>query len=219
MDRRGDSLYRPVSAAELLAARTCRFDPHFFEYGGPPHGSEWKLRHWLPIDAEAYAAFTLPWNAYTPGGFRVGDPHEPFETIAEAYERINLPVPQPLTLAAWRADFRIYEDRRLLPPLVRSTLDRFSAGADWIFARCWHGQDLYDLKIERGLFLELEDPFIELPQPYGFTAIFPNGVAWYLMNSDTVPLVYVAGPAGLISAIEVVAPGRVVGVQLDDPTY
>ena len=214
MNSQRSSLYRPIDSASLEAARKGRFA------GPPARGEEWKIRHCLPVDAEAYCALILPWKAFVegPSGWlRVRE--ECFDGIAEAYDYMRLPMPDRLTLDAWHADFRMLEDTRAIPPLALAALDRFSNGSKSIFVQCHHGEDVHNWEIERNLFLSLEDPFAEMPQPFGTIEVFPGGAPWFLLNRDDEPVIYVAGPSGLISTLDQSCPGRVISLQLEDRYY
>ena len=197
-----------------------RFSEGFYESRYSREAEAWKIRHCLPIDAEAYCALVLPWRAYVEGatGWKeVRD--EPFEGIAEAYEYLAKPVPRPLTLDVWHTDFRIIEDVRVLPPLARSALDQFSCGADVVLIRCHHDPEIHNWKIDRALFLELPDPFSEMPQSFGTFGIFARSGPWYLHHRDDEPMVYLAGPSALVSKLEQGSPGLVVRLTLDDYYY
>ena len=73
--------------------------------------------------------------------------------------------------------------------------------------------------IERKLFLELEDPFSEIPHTGGFYAIFPAGGRWYIHHPGDTPILYVAGSADLIASLLQVLQDRVVPLQLTDKYY
>ena len=174
----------------------------------------------VAIDAEAYCAFVIPWKAYVEGASGwLPVREEPFDAIPEAFECVGLPVPNPLTLDAWHADFKMIEQERVVPPLVRAALDRYSGGADAAFVRCHHGEEVYNWKIERALFFELPDPFAELPQPFGTIAVFPRGAAWFMLNRDDEPILYLAGRAELVRALDRLSPGRVVHLWPGDRYY
>jgi hypothetical protein len=150
---RVSSLYTSIDSTEFDAARTQQFDDGFYEHehGGPRHGESWRIRHCLPTGAQAYCAFILPWHAHldgTSGWQSVRD--DPFESIADAYEYLNMALPRPLTLDSWHTDFRIMETTRELPPLARVILDRFSRGADAVFVRCHH-VEVHNWRIDRAL--------------------------------------------------------------------
>jgi hypothetical protein len=215
-----NALYQAICSSELEAARTARFAEDFFEFGGPKRGEAWTIRHCLPTDAEAYCAFVTPWKAYVEGatGWR-SVREEPFDGIPEAYEYAGLPVPDPLTLDAWHADFRMIEQERIVPPLVRAALDRYSGGADTVFVRCHWGEEIHNWRIDRALFLELPDPFVEMPQPFGTIAIFPRGAPWFMLNRDDEPILYLAARAELVTVLDRLAPGRVVRLRLNDRHY
>ena len=67
--------------------------------------------------------------------------------------------------------------------------------------------------------MSLEDPFAEMPQPFGTIEVFPGGAPWFLLNRDDEPVIYVAGPSGLISTLDQSCPGRVISLQLEDRYY
>src|SRR5207249_6578975 len=125
---------------------------------------------------EAYGALILPWRAVDQGGHLLRE--EPFEGISEAYAYVGMPAPKTLTLESWRSGFRVIEDTRVIPPLARSALDRSSQEADAIFVRCHHNE-IHNWKIERSIFLDLSDPFVEMPCPIGSFGIFPRDAPWY----------------------------------------
>jgi hypothetical protein len=70
-----------------------------------------------------------------------------------------------------------------------------------------------------GLFLELTDPFVEMPQPFGTFGIFPRGVSWYLHHRDDMPAVYLAGPSALVAELEQAFPKRLIRLMLEDRYY
>jgi|SoiMethySBSTD1v2_1073268.scaffolds.fasta_scaffold187139_3 hypothetical protein len=214
------SLYKAISAAELEAARTVRFDKSFHEYPFRGPAEAWRIRRVLPVDFEAYGALVLPWRAYletsTGSWNRVRD--EPFDSISEAYTYLGRPVPSPLTLDIWKSDFRMIEYTRTVPPLARSALGQFSRDADAIFIRC-HGVERHDWAIDRELFLALPDPFVEMPQPFGDFAIFPRGVPWFIHHRDDESILYLAGSAALIARLESACPEQFVRLTLDDYYY
>lgn len=221
MNDRVSSLYTSIDSTELDAARRLQFGDGFYEHehGGPRQGESWRIRHCLPTGAQAYCAFILPWNAHlegTSGWQSVRD--DPFESIADAYEYLKMPLPRPLTLDSWHTDFRIMETTRELPPLARVILDRFSRGADAVFVRCHH-VEVHNWRIDRALFLELTDPFVEMPQPFGTFGIFPRGVSWYLHHRDDMPAVYLAGPSALVAELEQAFPKRLIHLTLEDRYY
>jgi len=221
MNDHTSSLYESIDGSELDAVRSVQFGDRFYEHddGGPRQGESWKVRHCLPTNAQAYCAFILPWHAYLDGtsGWRsVRD--VPFESIAEAYEYLGMPIPHPLTLDSWKTDFKMLETTRELPPLARFVLDRFSRNADAIFVRCHH-VEVHNWRIDRALFHELPDPFLEMPQPFGTFGIFPRGASWYLHHRDDEPMVYLAGSSALVAELEQACPGRVVHLTLEDRYY
>jgi len=213
------SLYKPVGGAELEAARTVRFDNSFYEYPFRGPAEAWRIRHCLPVGLEAYGALVLPWRGYletSTGWHRLRD--EPFEGIGEAYTYLGRPVPSPLTLDAWQSDFRILEDVRTLRPLARSALDHFSRDADAIFVRCHH-VEIHNWVIDRGLFLALSDPFVEMPQPFGTFGIFPRGVPWFIHHRDDASILYLGGSGALLARLESACPEQFVRLTLDDYYY
>jgi hypothetical protein len=157
----------------------------------------------LPIDTEAYCAVVTPWKAYVEeasGWVPVRD--DPFDEIPEAYRSVGRPAPDPLTLDAWHEDFGMIEQERVVPPLVRVALDRFSGNADAVFVRCYDGNDVHNWRIDRSLFFELPDPFVEMPRPVGTITIFPRDTPWFMLNRDDEPILYLAGPAELVSTLD-----------------
>ena len=211
------SLYESVDPAEVDAARTMRFDDGFYENRYSRKAEAWRIRHCLPIDAQAYCALVLPWRAQVKAASGWHDVRDyPFDGISEAYAYLGKPVPSPLTLDSWHADFRVTEDVRVVPPLARSALDQFSRTTDVVFIRCHHDGDIHNWKIERALFLELPDPFTEMPQPFGSFGIFPRGGPWYLHHRHDEPVIYVGGPSALVSRLEQTCSGRLVRLTLDD---
>ena len=214
------SLYRSIRNSDLEAARTARFADDFFEFGRPKPAGDWRIRHCLPIDTEAYCAVVTPWKAYLKGASGwLPVREDPFDGLPEAYEAVGLPTPDPLTLDAWHDDFRIIEQERLIPPLMRAAIDRFSQDADAIFVRCYHGNDVHNWQIDRTLFFELPDPFVEMPQPFGTITIFPRSTPWFMLNRDDEPILYLAGRAELVKALDRLAPGRFIRLQPNDRYY
>jgi hypothetical protein len=107
-----------------------------------------------------------------------------------------------------------------VPPLVRAALERFSRGADAVFVRCHDGEEeVHNWQIDRALFCELPDPFVEMPQPFGTIAIFPRGAPWFMLNRDDEPILYLAGRAELVEALDHLSPGRVVHLRPNDRYY
>ncbi len=214
------SLYRSIGKSELEAARAARFADDFFEFGRPKPAGDWRIRHCLPIDTEAYCAVVTPWKAYVEEAFGwVPVRDDPFDEIPEAYRSVGRHAPDPLTLDAWHEDFRMIEQERVVPPLVRVALDRFSGNADAVFVRCYDGNDVHNWRIDRSLFFELPNPFVEMPRPVGTITIFPRDTPWFMLNRDDEPILYLAGPAELVSTLDRVAPGRVIRLQPNDRYY
>ncbi len=203
-------LYRPITAGEFLHERKMRFSPDSLEATGIPfdaisHGRtepltpptpspDWQSRlgsisQVMPLDFEGYAAILLPWVAYR------GQIRYDVEGIAEAYRSFGLTVPEERSLDAGTAK----------TVFVRSESYAFDEPTYWA--------------IERKLFLELEDPFSEIPHTGGFYAIFPAGGRWYIHHPGDTPILYVAGSADLIASLLQVLQDRVVPLQLPDKYY
>jgi hypothetical protein len=213
MSADSSSFYKSISAEELEGARNVRFDKTFYEF--PFHGpaEAHKVRHCLPVDFEAYGALVLPWRAVDHEGH--GLAKGPFETIAEAYARLGLSTPKPVTLERWQTDCRVVEDVRTIPPLARSAFDRFSDQADTVFVRCHHNE-VHNWRIESSIFLELSDPFAEMPCPLGSFGIFPRGGSWYLHQHDDQAILYLAGSALLVDQLERICADRFLRLTLED---
>ena len=66
------------------------------------------------------------------------------------------------------------------------------------------------------IFLELSDPFAEMPCPLGSFGIFPRGAFWYLHHRDDAAILYLAGSALLVDQLEGVCSDRFFRLTLDD---
>jgi hypothetical protein len=206
-------LFRSITAEEFKRERTVHLANDHFELQRHDRNQPWIVRNVLPLNYASYCVVSLPWEATFDG-----DSHLFFD-FGEAYRFLKKPVPQPLTLSRWHADFKLIEANREIPPALRETLSRHAALADLIFVRCSRSLDPpinYHWTIERSMFLELNDPFQEMPYQLGHFDIFPRGAAWYIAHRDDEPLLYVGGSAELVENIFVALPNHALPLRLDD---
>ena len=214
------SLYRSIRSSDLEAARNARFAADFFEFDRPKPAGDWRIRHCLPIDTEAYCAVVTPWKAYvegTSGWLPVRD--DPFDGLPEAYEAVGLPTPDPLTLDAWHDDFRIIEQERVIPPLVRTALDRFSGDADVVSSAV-----ITAMTFTTGRSTGYSSSNYPIRSWRCRSRLAPSRSShvahpWFMLNRDDEPILYLAGRAELVSALDRLAPGSVVGLQPNDRYY
>jgi len=207
-------MFRSISEDDFNRERTVRFAEEHFEQRRHGSNHTWIVRDVLPISYEAFCAVSLPWEATFDS-----ESHHLFFGFREGYHFLKKPVPEPLTLSAWHSDFKFVEANREVPPALRELLNRSAASADLVFVRCSRSQDprdCYHWAIERALFLELSDPFWEMPYRFGHFDIFPRGAAWYMAHRDDEPLLYIGGSADLINSISAVLPDQALPLQPDD---
>src|SRR3990172_3339924 len=164
------SLFRSITAQEFYRERAVQLADDHFDRERPGRNHAWIVRNVMPIAYDRYCAVLLPWQVISDG-----ESH-PFFGFREAYHFFHKSVPQPLTLSRWHDDFKVFEANREIPAALRGLLNRFAASADLVFVRCCRSADPKDFHywtIERALFLELSDPFWEMPHRFGHFDIFP----------------------------------------------
>lgn len=201
--------FRPISKSEFEAERQVSLAPDHCECRSLPSGHAWLLRNVMPVNYDRYCAVLLPWEVCIDGE------RYALETFNAAYTILKRPIPRPLTLTTWHHDFRVSESSREISPILRSLLGRFSKGADLVFVRCSHVEEYY-WTIDRALFLELVDPFWEMPQRFGHFDVFPRGASWYMVHRDDEPLLYLGGSAALVDAVLARLEDRALALGLDD---
>ena len=169
----------------------------------------------MPLDYEGYAAIVLAWTAYR------GKRSHAASGVADAYHFFDLPVPQPLTLDRMYADFQVIEGSGTIPAPARAVLERFAGGADTMFVKVqqYGSNDAMCLAFELGLFLALDNPFVETPNPFGLFALFPRGGGWYAHYPADTPLLYIAGSRALVDALAQVLDDRLIRLVLSDRYY
>jgi len=217
LTERGEvSLFRTISAEDFYRERTVRLAEDHFERRRPAKNHGWILRNVMPVAYDRYGVVALPWEVRSDGESYV------FTGFREGYEFFKKPVPEPLTLTRWHNDFEFLEAERDIPPTLRGLLNQFAASVDVVFVRCSRSadpKDAYYWTIERELFLELSDPFTEMPHHFGHFDIFPRGAPWYLAHRDDEPLLYLAGSARLLDSILAAHPDKALPLGLDDQYF
>jgi|GEM_PF-3188255 len=214
------SLFTTVAKEELEAARPVQFAFDHFESRDFPQAHRWIVRNVMPLNFDSLCAVVTPWRAYDGGeSHPTGDGC--FEDVTAAYDYFHRSIPSQLGLDRWHQDFQIIEQAKILSPQFRVVMDRFSRQTNTVYVRCFTGVDapIFNWKIDRELFLALDDPFHEMPESMSDFQIFPAGARWFIHAHDLEPILYLAGPEDLVGELSNALGGRVFRLTPDDRYY